>query len=560
MAGTGTPGYSGDNGPATGAQLNRPCGVETDGIGNLYITDIDNHRVRKVNPAGLITTVVGTGTAGFSGDNGPATSAQLNHPTEVDVDGAGNLYICDRSNHRVRKVSPEGVITTIAGTGVAGYAGDNGPAVNAQLNMPTSVAVDPMGTLYITDQTNHRVRKVSPEGVITTIAGTGVAGHAGDNGPAVNAQLNNPVEVALDGDGNLYITDLGNHRVRKVSLGGLITTIAGTGATGYAGDNGPAVNAQLNCPEEVALDGDGNLYITDEFNHRVRMVLGGASPFLERRLVVRQGTVPQAAPGTATTFNVEITNPTGTAVDTGTIVQRFVAPAGFVFTTQPTFGYYGRRGSVAGNLTFHIQEGGNTLIVTGNPHMNTTDTDTGVLVYTIPVKALETAQPGTFTNGLAIIGRQAAVPLSGKVTAPVHIGEGALTVRQESVPQAKPGATTVFNVEITSLRGDPINPGTITQRFSAPTGFAFTGAASYGYYRVRPRVTGNLQAQVQDGGNTLVITSNPHVNTNGWDQGSLVYTIRVTARTDATPGTFTNGQAAIGQQTPVPLTGTVLPR
>jgi trimeric autotransporter adhesin len=267
VAGNGTDGYSGDNGPATSAKLSFPAGLAIDSAGNLYIGDSGNHRVRRVSN-GVITTVAGTGTFGYTGDNGPASSARLNTPCDIAFDSAGNLYIADAGNARIRKVSG-GVITTVAGTGIAGFSGDNGPATSAQLFHAESVAVDSAGNLYIGDSGNNRVRKVS-NGVITTVAGNGIEGYGGDNGPATSAKLNGP-GVTVDSAGNLYIPDWNNHRVRKVSSG-VITTVAGNGLQGYGGDNGPATSARLNHPGKVALDPAGNVFIADGGNHRVRKV------------------------------------------------------------------------------------------------------------------------------------------------------------------------------------------------------------------------------------------------------------------------------------------------
>ena len=261
-----------DNGPATAARLNRPRGVAVDGAGNLYIADRYNHRIRKVDSTGVITTIAGTGEFGAGGDGGPATQAQLAFPTNVAVDGAGNLYIADASNHRIRRVDPSGSITTIAGTGERGFAGDGGPATQAQLAFPTDVAVDGAGNLYIADAGNHRIRRVDPSGSITTIAGTGERGFAGDGGPATQARLYDPSGVAVDRAGNLYIADSGNHRIRRVSQSGTITTIAGTGERGFGGDGGPAVEAQLYYPRGVAVGQMGDLYIADISNHRIRRV------------------------------------------------------------------------------------------------------------------------------------------------------------------------------------------------------------------------------------------------------------------------------------------------
>ena len=262
----------GDDGAAVAAQLYWPTGVALDGASNLYIADQNNNRIRKVDAAGAITTVAGDGTLGYSGDGGAATAAQLNRPAGVAPDGSGNLYIADSGNQRIRKVDAAGVITTVAGDGTFGYSGDGGAATAAQLNSPRGVALDGSGNLYIADLFNNRIRKVDAAGVITTVAGDGTRGYGGDGGPAVAAQLNRPFGVASDGAGSLYIADNSNHRIRKVDAAGVITTVAGDGTRGSGGDGGAATAAQLNWPRGVALDGSGNLYITDTFNQRIRKV------------------------------------------------------------------------------------------------------------------------------------------------------------------------------------------------------------------------------------------------------------------------------------------------
>jgi sugar lactone lactonase YvrE len=270
IAGTGKPGFSGDGGPATSAQLRSAQGVAVDGQGNVYIAEYENYKVRKVSPGGTITTFAGTGAGGSSGDGGPATSARLNAPIAIVMDGQGNLYIADFNNARVRKVNPAGTITTFAGTGISGFSGDGGPAISARLYAPHGVAVDGQGNVYIADSYNHRVRKVNPSGTITTVAGTGKQGFSGDGGPATSATMTYPLGVGADAQGNVYVLD--NNRVRKVS-GGTITTFAGGGSS--LGDGGRATSATLSSPYGVAVDGQGNVYIADYGNHRVRKVSGG---------------------------------------------------------------------------------------------------------------------------------------------------------------------------------------------------------------------------------------------------------------------------------------------
>ncbi len=273
VAGNGTCGYSGDSGPAVDAELNDADGVAVDASGNLYIGDTGNHVVRRVDAAGVITTFAGTGVAGSTGNGGPAADAELNAPWGVRVDRSGDVYIADSGANVVRKVSPNGTITTVAGTGSSGYAGDGGPATDAELDSPFGLAVDPAGNLFIADEANSVIRKVDLSGTITTVAGDGSSTHSGDGGPATAAGLANPYGVAVDASGDLYISEYDGARVREVDgATGIITTIAGTGIPGYSGDDGPATDAELGGPVGLALDADGNLLIADFDSSVVRKV------------------------------------------------------------------------------------------------------------------------------------------------------------------------------------------------------------------------------------------------------------------------------------------------
>ena len=275
FAGTGVRGYSGNDGPANEAQLHEPEAVAVDGAGNVYIADSANQRIRRVDAAtGTISTIAGSGHWDYGGDGGPAIEAHLRHPRGAAVDGAGNVYISDTDNHRIRKVDTEGTISTIAGTGEWGYSGDGGPASQAKLSEPVGVAMDGDGNVYIADTDNHRIRKVdATSGIITTIAGTGVRGDRGDGGPAIEAQFSEPHGVALDGDGHVYIADSNNHRIRRVdAFTGTISTIAGTGEESYGGDGGPASEAQLRNPFGMGVGGDGNVYVVDSENRRIRVL------------------------------------------------------------------------------------------------------------------------------------------------------------------------------------------------------------------------------------------------------------------------------------------------
>jgi uncharacterized protein (TIGR03437 family) len=323
IAGTGTSGPNGDGGPATSASLGTPASIAFDSAGNLYVADSSNGRirkistsgvistyaggtlmnsptaasavlqnpvaiaidpagnlfivesigrVRKVTPAGAISTVAGNGNFGFSGDGGSATSASFAYPTAIALDSAGNLFIADTNNGRIRKITPAGVITTVAGSGNFECYGEGVSAASTALCYPAGVAVDSTGNLFIADAGSSRIRKVSPAGVMSTIAGTGKYGLGGDLGPATSALLNSPTALALDKQGNLFISDIGNSRIRKVSTAGIITTVAGRGNYGFDGDLGPATSASLRSPRGLAVDSAGSLFIADTDNGRIREV------------------------------------------------------------------------------------------------------------------------------------------------------------------------------------------------------------------------------------------------------------------------------------------------
>jgi len=427
VAGNGNPGYAGDGGPATSASLLYPHGVKADGAGNLFIADCNNQRVRRVSVDGTITTVAGNGTSGFSGDGGPATSAQLACPYDVAVDTAGNLFIADNWNNRVRKVDTKGVITTFAGNGSCCYSGDNGlailaqigavsvavdalenvyiagggpfvrkvskygvittaagggssqddgvPAANAQLIWATGVAVDASGNLYIADGGTCKVRKISTSNIITTIAGSG---GAGDGSPAAFAEFSQPGGIARDKTGILYVTDMAHHRVQKITPTGMISTVAGTGAPGYQGDGGPASAAQLGYPRGVTLDAQGNLLIADSWNNRIRKVASDGTI----STVAGGGCCSLGDGGQAT--NAQLSNPSGVALDAhGNLYIadanneriRVVSPAGIITTLagNGTTGYSGDGGqAVEAQLnnphSIAPDANGNLFIVDTNNH------------------------------------------------------------------------------------------------------------------------------------------------------------------------------------------------
>ncbi|MES2704232.1 MAG: Ig-like domain-containing protein [Bacteroidota bacterium] len=274
-AGTGTSGFSGDGGPATSGSLNGPTGMAINDSG-VYFVDIFNGRVRKVNASGIISTIAGGG--GSSSDGVPATTANLGSPNGLYIDATGNIYIPDQNMNRVRKINTSGIISTIGGNGTYGYSGDGGPALSAQMKQPNGVIADAAGNVYVSEYAGNRVRRIdATTGIITTYAGNGTAGYGGDGGPSTSSILNGPAGMAFDMYGNLLICDVENHRVRRVdATTGIITTYAGTGAYGYSGDGGAPGAAMLKRPARIGTDPAGNIYISDVADHRVRKITVGS--------------------------------------------------------------------------------------------------------------------------------------------------------------------------------------------------------------------------------------------------------------------------------------------
>jgi len=380
----GNPGFAGDGGSAVGSQLNYPTGIAIDKSGNIYIADGLNNRVRKVS-GGVISTFAGNGTAGYTGDKGPAASAELNNPIGLALDSSGNLYIADSANNVVRMVSSSGTITTFAGNNTAGYSGDMALATGAQLFNPVGVAADSAGNVYIADTGNNVIRQVyngnivtyalgftqpdgvavdkagniyvadtqgrriveySAGGVYTTIAGNGYGEFSGDNGPGPNAALYDPMGLAVDSSGNVYIADTFNGRIRKLTPSGIISTIAGTGALYFSGDGGPAIQAAMYFPHGVALDSSGNVYITDTFNSVVRELQGTLPVVSTNGIVNAASFAPRISPGAlATVFgsnfalaNAGAQTPLPTSLESVSVtVNGQLAPVLFVTPTQVNF-------------------------------------------------------------------------------------------------------------------------------------------------------------------------------------------------------------------------------
>lgn len=407
-------GFSGDGGPATSAQLRQPQGVAADAAGNFYIADTENHRIRKVTTAGIINTVAGDGQAAFRGDGGPATAASLSYPNGVAVDASGNLYIADTGNQRVRKVTAGGVISTVAGTGYASYGGDGGPAVAAWLNTPVSVAVDSNGTIYIADQKNNRIRKVTTAGLISTVAGDGSYGFGGDGGPAVSAQLNQPASVAVDAGGNLYIADSDNHRIRRVTPAGIINTVAGNGSYGFSGDGGPATAAQLFQPMGVAVDTGGNLYIADFWNHRIRKVTGlatgGMAPSISPGGITSAASYApgSVSPGEIITIfgsNIGPTTLTGLKLTAAGMVDTVLADTKVLFDGVPTPLVYVLDRVVCAGVSYRVAGKNATEVQVEYKGVQSN-------AVTVPVTD---ATPGIFTNDSSGVGQGAIVNEDGSI-------------------------------------------------------------------------------------------------------------------------------------------------
>jgi len=274
VVGDGRSFYAGDGGTASKASISTPGGIYLDKNGNIYIADTKNAKIRKVSTNGIITTLAGWGFSGMSGDGGPATAAKINNPEGIVIDKSGNIIFSDRFNNRIRKIDTAGIITTIVGTGVAGYTSDDTLAIHSRLHSPCGLALDDDDNLYIADRNNHRIRKVNKDGVISTIAGTGKPIIAGDGGPAVLASVNRPNDVEVTPDGELIIADTYGNAVRKIKKDGTIVSIAGIGdgQFGFGGDEGIVGQSRLFYPSAIAIDKTGNIYVADQNNNRIRRI------------------------------------------------------------------------------------------------------------------------------------------------------------------------------------------------------------------------------------------------------------------------------------------------
>ena len=423
VAGTGDRGFAGDGGPATEASLGAVGGLAVDDSGNIFIADLLHHRVRKVDATGMISTVAGTGRGGYNGDNIRAAEASLLHPRSVAVDRSGDLYIADAYNHRVRRVDSMGMITTVAGVGEWGFEGDGGPAVEADLRRPAAIAADAFDNLYIADGLNHRVRKVDSTGTITTVAGAGDWGFDGDGGPAVSARLSIPTGLAVDGYGNLFVASQEENRIRMVNASGVITTVAGTHEAGFGGDGGLAARARLNGPFGLASDWRGNLYIADRANHRVRMV----NPSGVITTVAGNGQFASGGDGGPAT-EAQVGSPIDVEVDTfGNLyiaqsinVVRKVDPAGVITTVAGQPRRPGRSGD-GGPATEALLSIPAALAVDMFGNLYIADVDNQVVRRVDPTGTIATVAG----NGSSGSGGDGGPAIEAQVSAPISVGTDA---------------------------------------------------------------------------------------------------------------------------------------
>ncbi len=593
VAGNGTAGALGDGGAATSAEFYYPEGVVLDGAGNLYIADSINNKIRKVTAAGIISTVAGGGSACGAatdglGDGCPATQATINSPNGVGFDASGNLYIVDTFNNRIRKVSPAGIITTVAGGGsVCGGAtdsvGDGCAATSATLDLPGSALVDAAGNLYIADTSNNRVRKVNTNGVITTVAGTGTAGFSGDGGLATSAELDVPFRISIDAAGDLYVDDQTNERIRMVATNGDISTVAGDGIAGFMGDSGSATASELSSPDSAAVDGAGNLYIADGANSRIRKVsvtLAPTEAFGTLEVGQTSGAmgVGLSDVGNAALSISSLTWPTGFAMATVGDDCAVATPVtlggkcdlGTVFSPS-TAGAFSASLGVASNAF----DAPSTIALTGTANLPVTALPATLTFSNQPVAQLSATQAVTLTNptGAAITG--IAITFSGtngteftetdNCTAtlaanssctinvgftPTAVGSGSHT-GEMSIADSDPSTPQVVMLTGTAVKGTPVitwaTPAAITYGTALSSTQLDASASVSGVFAYTP-ASGSTPAA---GSDTLSVVFTP---TDTTDYAATTATVNLTVNqaiptvTWTTPAAITYGTALSATQ------------
>ena len=464
IAGNGTAGFSGDGGAATNASLYSPYGVAVNAAGNLFIADTDNNRLRKVGTNGVITTVAGNGVATFSGDRGSATNASLSYPYSVAVDSAGQMFIADSYNNRIRKVGTNGIITTVAGNGTAAFTGDGGSATNASLDYPFGIAVDLFGESWIADTLNGRLRVVSSQGIIATAAGNGTATFAGDGGSATNASMDHPYGVAVDAYGDVFVVDDYNCRIRKVSPAGTITTVVGKGYSGTAsGDGGAATNATLCWPTGVAVDAFGELFIADCSNNRVREVNSAGII----TTVAGNGTSGYSGDGGVAT-NASLAYPWGVAADA----------AGNLFIADMSNSRI-RFVPLAGSATLNLSNvttnnAGSYSVIVSSPYGSVTSGVATVTVGSGPNPPALVVNPGSLSYGSIAVGQAGTLSFQvintgGQALTGAAVGSSPFAVTPGSSYNVAGGQTSTVTVAFT-----PSGSGT----FNASVIFTSNGGSS----------------------------------------------------------------------------------
>jgi sugar lactone lactonase YvrE len=512
IAGTGTQAFSGDNGAATSAALDSPQGLALDTQNNLYIADTHNHRIRKLNLAtGIITTIAGNGTPGFFGDAALATAAQLALPTALALDVANNLYLADTGNHRIRKIdATTGIISTIAGTGTQGFSGDNALATAAAIDSPTGLALDTQGNLYLADTHNHRIRRIdAATGIITTTAGTGAPGFSGDTTASTTATLNLPHGITVDAVGNLYVADTQNHRIRRIdATSGIITTIAGDGTQAFAGDGGPAVAASLNTPRAAAVSPSTLPTIADTGNQRIRQ-LDSSSAANTIRTIAGLGLT---APG-ALTLTAPSVIAYGTGQLTATLASTTNATGAITFLdvtnestgtkTTATLGTAPLASNIATLSTTALPAGRHNLTATYSGDQTHSSQQSSALALTVTPRQLNaTITPTTLFYGEII----------------PDIGGTLIGI----LPQDASDLTGTFTTAATSLSSAGTYP--ITAVLNGPAAGNYTVPSPVAILTIKPATTiitfSNVIATVTIG-SSITLTAHVASTTSGTPTGSV---------------------------------------
>ena len=501
IAGTiGTQGFSGDTGSATSAALDSPQGLALDTSSNLYIADTHNHRIRKLNLAtGTLTTIAGTGTPGFSGDGSSETAAQLNLPTALALDITGNLYLADTGNHRVRKISVTGIITTIAGTGTQGFSGDTGPATAATIDSPTGLAVDTANNLYLADTHNHRIRRIdSATGIITTIAGTGIPGLSGDTDVATAANLALPHGLTIDANGNLYLADTANHRIRRIDAAtGIITTIAGDGTQTFSGDGGPAINASLDSPRNTALAPSTLVTLSDTGNQRIRQLAAAPSPSTTIQTIAGTG----VATPEALTLTAPSTIPYGTGQLTATLTSPTLATGTITFFDDATnLGAATLASNSATLPTTTLSAGQHNLTATYSGDPAHFATQSSALAVTITPQQLTAA-----INPITLLYGQTIPTISGTLTG--------------ILPQDASRVSATFTTTANTLA--PVGTYPITATLTGPAAGNYTLASPAATLAINPAPTATTLTATS--GASVTLTAHVNSTTTGTPTGSITF-------------------------------------